>query len=332
MEAGWPRSMSKKPSRQLAVSQAQLERKPESHLAQWEPCHMHVLLTVAAAVRTLQRGDSDPYTLEKRGYQAGVIGKTGVAQRLLAHLPYCKYWRLRLPQWTFDPMLEAFFRLVNDAAHGGDQSPFAVSAALNAVVRQHRAECRSARFLKASFAHADTGKLRYRETLGHLTKASSSSQQPQVLCWFLEAKADTGRDFLHHRTNLISRRNTWIGVLRQTYGTLVLGGAWKLEIGQPEKIYQVMLLNDTTGSEALSFIAEAEATALAHGLMLVQPQLGPEAGQTFFQSGWGIAHERIEDRLERVCCFMVSTDQLVAVRRKPGIPTYGLDKWTPGPV
>lgn len=318
------------PPRKLAIYQAQLERRPETPLGRWEPSHMRVLLDVADALHTLLRGNLDPFTLQTRGYNPNVIGKTGVAQRLLDNLPNCRFWREKLSQWAFDPMLEEFFKLVNDAAHEGHQPAFAVNAALNAVVRRYRAECRSARFVKRSYEHLETFKLRYRTTLEHLLKNAEASEQPQLFCWFLEAPPDLSRDLLRCRAHLTSRRDTWIEELRRTYGALILGGAWKLEIGQPEKIYQTLVLNNISTDETPAFVDAARTVAMELGLILARPEDRPGAGQTYFESGRGITHERIKDRLQRVCCFMVETDQLVAVRRTPSIPTYGLDTWKHG--
>ncbi len=312
-------------SLQEAIAQAQAERRPESQWNTSIPSQMESLVLMAATLQMLLRGDAAPFTLQCTGAYPWVVGKTGVAQRLVNCLRSAAFWKERVPFWTFNPLVERFLVLfkqsgLSDTPHGDIDC-----TTLNSIVQILRSESRMPPYTRRSYHHKEVVALRRRNTQVFFRKAAHNCQLPQFQNCFLTYRRRTA-DVNSYRDQLLKGREGWLRELQKRYGPLILGGAWKVEIGLPEKIYQVLLLGEVSAAEKRGFLEQSQEIAFLHDLEWIPARSGNvQSDPDYFRSGEGIQGETFADQLDRVCCFLVETDGLVAAKEARGRAINGLD-------
>lgn len=302
-----------------AMVQAQLERRPLG-LEQVGKAAMHSLVRLAESLGKIERGSSDLFTSPVNGFPSPVVGKSAMAERMLGLIPETEVWRYKAAQWTFHPHVAAFLDKFNRMPFQGQIPSYMAAATLNQIVHELRAEFGSARFTGRLYNHRDNVDRRLTASAQHLKSCAKASKKPRLISFFLEG-GDATRIVDHHRQTLMEQRQIWMDSLHAQYGPLLLGGAWKLELGEPERLYQLLVIDQTSEVELaqLRDIATGFRSGGANGIWVRDagtPVIGE--GSLHFRAST-FDDEPFSQQLQRHLTFLVEVDSLVMVPAPSGV-------------
>lgn len=302
-----------------AMFQAQQERRPLG-FQQVGQAAMHSLVSLADSLGKIERGSSDLFTAPANGFPSPVVGRSSLAKRMLKLIQETKAWRYKSAQWVFHPHIAAFLGQFNRMPFQGEVPGYMAAATFNAIFHELRSEFRSARFSGRLFKHFDYVNLRLTTSAQHLKSCAKASKAPRLIAFFLEGGDATGI-VDQHRQTLVEQRQIWMDSLHAQYGPLLLGGAWKLELGEPERLYQVLVIDQTSEVELaqLRNIATGFRSGGANGIWVRDagtPVIGE--GNLHFRAS-SFDDEPFTQQLQRHLTFLVEVDSLVMVPAPSGV-------------